>query len=200
MTKTSFDLYDYWQTVSVFGSIYAGEKNRFDELMMRKRKAELCALLHKVIQNELNEQDRLLIRLHWYQGKTADEIAGLLHLDRSSVYRRIERITGTLFEKLKYAMCYRYDGDFAQSAVKLLGEDLQKDLRAGQTAAGALRRCRDRMFLSQQEVGAMLGLADGRVAQLEQSTETMTVGELRKFMNLFGLSADALLFGDSERG
>ncbi len=200
MTKTSFDLYDYWQTVSVFGSIYAGEKNRFDDLMMRKRKAELCALLHKVIQNELSEQDRLLIRLHWYQGKTADELAELLHLDRSSVYRRIERITGTLFEKLKYAMCYRYDGDFAQSAAKLLGADLQKDLCARKTAAGTLRRCRDRMFLSQQEVGAMLGLADGRVAQLEQSAETMTVGELRKFMNLFGLSADALLFGDSERG
>ncbi len=200
MTKSSFDLYDYWQTVNAFGHIYTGEKSRFDELLMRKRKAELCALLHKVIQNELDEQDRLLIRLHWYQGKSADELAALLHLDRSSVYRRIERITDTLFEKMKYALCYRYDNDFAQTAERLLGSDLQKELQSQQTAGGTLRRCRKQMFLSQRELGALLGLSDTRVALLENNAESMTVGELRKFMTLYGMSADALLFGDAERG
>ena len=104
MQKTSFDLYDYWQTVNTFSHIYALDKNRFDELLLRRRKAELCALLTKVIRNELNEQDQLLIRLHWYQGKNADELSELLGLDRSSVYRRIERITNTLFEKLNEAL------------------------------------------------------------------------------------------------
>ena len=200
MTKSSFDLYDYWQTVNAFGNIYAGEKSRFDELMMRKRKAELCALLQKVIQNELNEQDRLLIRLHWYQGKNAQELAETLQLDRSSVYRRIERITNTLFEKMKYALSYRYDNDFAQTAAHLLGSDLNKELQSQQSAGGTLQRCRKRMCLSTQELGALLGLPDTRVALLETDADTMTVGELRKFMNLYGLSADSLLFGDSERG
>lgn len=200
MTKSSFDLYDYWQTVNAFGNIYAGEKSRFDELMMRKRKAELCALLQKVIQNELGEQDRLLIRLHWYQGKNAQELAETLQLDRSSVYRRIERITNTLFEKMKYALSYRYDNDFAQTAAHLLGSDLNKELQNQQSAGGTLKRCRKRMCLSTQELGALLGLPDSRITLLETDADTMTVGELRKFMNLYGLSADSLLFGDSERG
>lgn len=200
MTKTSFELYDYWQTVNAFGHIYAGEKSRFDELLMRKRKAELCALLHKVIQNELNEQDRLLIRLHWYQGKTPDELSAALHLDRSSVYRRIERITNTLFEKMKYALCYRYDNDFAQSAERLLAVDLKNELSTRQNTGSTLRRCRSRLCLSRQELGTLVGVPETRIEQLEKSADSMTVGELRTFMNLFGLSADALLFGDSERG
>ena len=150
MTKTSFDLYDYWQTVNAFGHIYAGEKSRFDELLMRKRKAELCALLHKVIQNELDEKDRLLIRLHWYQGKTPD--------------------------------------------------DLKNELSNRQNTGSTLRRCRSRLCLSRQELGALVGVPETRIEQLEKSADTMTVGELRTFMNLFGLSADSLLFGDSERG
>ena len=200
MTKTSFDLYDYWQTVNTFSRIYETDKTRLDALLMRKRKAELCALLQKVIQNELDEKDRLLIRLHWYQGKTADEIASLLQLDRSNVYRRIERITDSLFEKMKYALSYRYDDDFAQSACKLLHSDLQKDLQAQEKTACALQKFRRQLFLTRQELGAMLGISGARVALLEKDVSGMTVEEMRKCMTLFGVSADALLFGGAERG
>ena len=200
MTKTSFDLYDYWQTVNTFGHIFDGDKNRCDALLMRKRKAELCTLLHKVIQNELCEQDRLLIRLHWYRGKTIDETAEILRLDRSSVYRRIERITATLFEKLKYALSYRYDDDFAQHAEKLLQGELQQEIQRQEATADSLGKLRRRMFFSREELGCLLGIPAQRVADLEADAGGMTVAELKKCMALFGVSADALLFGDSERG
>ena len=200
MTKTSFDLYDYWQTVNTFSHIYEDDKPRFDALMMRMRKAELCALLHRVIRNELNEQDRLLIRMHWYQGKTAEEIAAILELDRSSVYRRIERITNTLFEKLKYAVSYRYDNDFSQSAAKLMQKDLCTELQARENEPATLRKYRKGMFLTKEELASLLGLSASRIAELERDTACMTVGELRKFTALFGVSADTLLFGSTERG
>ena len=200
MQKTSFDLYDYWQTVNTFSHIYALDKSRFDDFLLRRRKAELCALLTKVIRNELNEQDQLLIRLHWYQGKSVDELSELLGLDRSSVYRRIERITNTLFEKLKYALSYRYDNDFSSSASALLRGDLQRELQSSEKAGTALRQYRKKVCLTTAELGAMLGISQARVEAIEKDADKMSVGELRQCMTLFGVSADSLLFGATERG
>ena len=200
MTKNSFDFYDYWQTVNTFSRVFETEKAQLDDLLMRRRKAELFALVQKVIRNELCEEDRRLISLHWFRGMSVDALAQELALDRSSVYRRIERITNTLYEKMKYALSYRYDNDFAQSAAALLRKDAQKELHAQHTACTALQKCRRQLALTREELSIFMKMPAARIAQIEKDMSVMTVGELKRFLHFFGESAETFLFDESERG
>ena len=114
--------------------------------------------------------------------------------------KKIERITNTLFEKLKYALSYRYDNDFSSSASALLRGDLQRELQSSEKAGTALRQYRKKVCLTTAELGAMLGISQARVEAIEKDADKMSVGELRQCMTLFGVSADSLLFGATERG
>ena len=55
---------------------------------MRHNKALREKLVRRVIRNELNDRDRLLVRLHWYQGKSKDEIAALDGAPRTGACRQ----------------------------------------------------------------------------------------------------------------
>lgn len=201
MAITSFDLYDYWQMVNTFGDIYQKEKRVVNNYILRQRKAELCALVQKVINNELCEQDRLLVRLHWYKGKTKDEIADLVNLDRSTVFRHFERINETIYEKLKYAIEYRYGNDFSSAAKALISTDIKNSLLANpvEKIGERLAVLRKSQFLSFDELSELTSIKEKRLEALEQSGKEMSVVELKKLSAVFGVSTDYIIFGIGEK-
>ena len=197
MAKNNFDLYDYWQTVNTFSDVYYNEKRVADNYLLRKRKAELCALVQKVIKNELCEQDRLLVRLHWYKGKSKEEIAELVGLDRSSIYRRFEKINDIIYEKLKYAIEYRYDADFASKAKVLIKTDIKQSLLSSPTEkiGERLTALRKNQFLSLKELSELTSISTKRLEELEKHGKEMTVIELKKISSFYGVSTDYIIFG-----
>lgn len=60
-------------------------------------------LVKKCIQNELDESERELLRLRYYERLSVREIADLVGLVPSSVYRRLDSIQCKLYNYLKYA-------------------------------------------------------------------------------------------------
>ena len=197
MAKNNPDLFDYWQTVNTFSDVYYTEKRVADNYLMRKRKAELCALVQKVIKNELSEQDRLLVRLHWYKGKSKEEIAELVGLDRSNIYRRFEKINEIIYEKLKYAIEYRYDADFAAKAKVLIKTDIKQSLLSSPTEkiGERLAALRKNQFLSVKELSELTSISIKRLEELEKHGKEMTMIELKKISSAFGVSTDYIIFG-----
>ena len=78
--KEAFDVWQAQQNIDI------------DDYILRRRRRELNELVRKVIKNELCEKDRLLVALHWYKGKSKDEIADIMGIDRSTVFRRFDKI------------------------------------------------------------------------------------------------------------
>lgn len=153
--------------------------------------------MKKVIKNELSERDRLLVSLHWYKGKSKQEIAELTGLDRSTVFRRFEKINNTIYEKLKYAIEYRYGDSFSSSALLLIKKDVsslggQKSL---ESIGERLLRLREEQYLSKQDVSRFTGIALSRLSLIEKSGKEVTMEELKKLSAFFRVSSDYILFG-----
>lgn len=197
--NNSFTKYDYSKAREAFNLWNEQEDSELDDYVLRERKRELFALLKKVIKNELSERDRLLVSLFWYKGKSKAEIADIVGLDRSTVFRRFERINNIIYEKLKYAIEYRYGDDFASSALLLVKKDVSHSggLKALESIGERLTRLREEQYLSKQDVSSCTGISLSRLAAIEKSGKEITMAELKKLAAFFKVSSDYIIFGQN---
>ena len=165
---------------------------------MRHNKALLEKLVRRVIRNELNDRDRLLVRLHWYQGKSKDEIAALLGVDRSTVHRGLERAGKIIYDNLKYAVDYHFDASCREEAKETLRNAGQSTF-AIEALSGIGERlywCRRQKRLSLQELSQITGIAPERLQTLEANGREMMMTELGLLTAALGVSATDLIFGE----
>ncbi|HEX8358924.1 MAG TPA: sigma-70 family RNA polymerase sigma factor [Longimicrobium sp.] len=73
--------------------------SRADERVMEAeagtRRAEMLAVLETVI-GELDEEDRLIVQMHFARGETVATVARALRLEQKPLYRRVERLRSRL--------------------------------------------------------------------------------------------------------
>ena len=162
-----------------------------------RQRAALHALVRRVIREELNEQDRLLVRLHWYRGKSMDEIAQLVGMDRSAVYRRMDRIHKTVYDRLKYAVDFRFDSEFRPGAHEAL-QSAGRSACAIEALNGIgerLCRARQQKNYSFRDVQRAAGIAPDRMLALEADGRQMMMTELSALCKALGVGVSELLFG-----
>lgn len=206
--SNSFTKYDYLKAREALSIWQAGECQDVEDYVLRERKAELCRLVRKVIKNELDDRDRLLVSLCWYKGKSKQEVAELIGVDRSTVFRRFEKINDIIYEKLKYALEYRYGDDFSKKAMLLVKKDVSSNARLYEleSIGERLLRLREEQFLSRDEVSALTGISVSRLKTIEKSGKEITMCELKKLSSFFRVTSDYIIFGkervlrDSETG
>lgn len=194
--QDSFDLSDYYSAKQVFSQWQAQQAQEIDDYILRQRKAELNALVRRVIDNELNQSSKLLIDLRWNKGYSLEKIAQMLNIDPSTVHRRIEKITDTLYEKLKYALEYRFghEGRNASVVVKSqLKNSYAQDCLS--SCSDRLRALRKENQLSVKELSACTKIPEERLEKIESGTISVSVNELILLASFFKVSSDYLLFG-----
>lgn len=197
LSENSFTKFDRLKAQEAF-SIWKAEENRdVDEYILRKRKEELHRLVKKVVENELDEKDRLLVLLHWYKGKPKEEIAEIVGSDRSTIYRRFEKINDVIYEKLKYAIEYRYGDDFSSKAMLLIKKDVssKQGINGLESIGERLFRLRNEQYLSKSDVGSLTGIRPERLSVIEKSGKEITMAELKKLSSFFRVTSDYILFG-----
>ena len=113
--NNSFNKSDYENAQLAFSLWQSKQQETIDEYLMRKRKIELNCLVRQVIENELCAIDKTIVQLHWYRGKTVNETAEAIGIDRSNISRRLDKINDIIYDKLKYAIQYRYGKDYSSS-------------------------------------------------------------------------------------
>lgn len=198
MENNSFTQFDYAKAKKAFNIWNERKTDDLDDYVMRERKRELQFLIKKVINNELSEKDRLLVSLHWYKGKTKQEIAELVGVDRSTIFRRFEKINDIIYEKLRYAIEYRYGDSFAPDTLLLLKRDVTSVGINGLESIGErLARLRKEQFLTKEDVCSCTGISQKRLDVIEKRGKEITMTELRRLASFFRVSSDYIIFGQN---
>ena len=113
--NNSFNKSDFENAQLAFSLWQSTQHESVDEYVMRKRKIELNCLVREVIENELSDKDKMIVQLHWFRGKCINEVAQTVGIDRSNISRRLDKINDIIYDKLKYALQYRYGKDYSSS-------------------------------------------------------------------------------------
>ena len=165
--------------------------------MMRKRKIELHNLVRLVIENELTDTDKAIVQLHWFKQKNINEVAQHIGLDRSNVSRRLDKINDIIYDKLKYALQYRYGKDYSASARLIIKN---KDALcivsdAENTVAQRIKNLRLRQGMTLKDTQDMTGIRESRLQDIEKGKCQATVEDIRLIATAFKTSGDYIIFG-----
>ncbi len=195
-TDTSFAEVEFTQAKQAFARWQSKADESVDEYTLRKRKSELFALVRTVIKNELDESQQEFVRLYWYEGKTLNEISKIMQLDKSTLSRKEKKINRIIYEKLKYAMEYRYGKSFDETAQLVIKSRSPVCCPFdGNSIAQRLRNIRLNQSLSVKDIAAASGISESRIELIEKRGGLMTAEELTKLCKLYGTTSDYIIFG-----
>ena len=168
-----------------------------DDYVLRKRKQELQQLVRTVIRDELSDFDKVIVEMRWYRNMTPNEISERLGVDRSTVTRHLEKINDTIYEKLKYAVEYRYGRKFSREAKTIIKSgDAYRCTVKGEDVSERIKQLRTNQFLTLKEVAALTGIKEKRLKEIEEKGTDMTMTELKKLQRF---SCAALMTSFSAR-
>ena len=195
-SSNSFEIADYLTAREVYAAWQAEESKELDDWLMRQRKAELNALVRKVIKNEFSKEDKRLIELRWYKGYNCNEIGKMLGMSRSAVYRRLDKINDVLFDKLKYALEYRFGKKNEKSAL-LVEKDVRHygNYESMFPVGYRLHTLRTAQQLSLSDVCEKTGIPQKRLTVIEKHGADISACELKKMAEFYKVSSDYILFG-----
>lgn len=166
------------------------------EYTLRKRKAELRALVRKVIKDDLEPQQQLLVKLHWYDGASVSQIALQTGLSKSTVSRKLDNINNIVYDKLKYAIEYRYGSRFSEDAkVIIKNADRIMYCERPTDVSQRLKALRKKQCLSIEQLSALTGISPKKLDQCEKNESTVTVGQVVSLAKFYGVSCDYILTG-----
>ena len=195
-SDNSFTLQERRDSQEAFALWQAQINETVDAYTLRKRKSELYALVRRIIKNELDPRQQEIVRLHWYEEKSLNEIAEILGIDRSTMYRIDKRINEIIYDKLKYAIEYRFGKSFSDSAPLIIKSNPSACCPVdGKDIAHRLRDLRLRQSLDTRDVATVTGINKSRLDFIENQGEQITAYELSKLTKLFGTTSDYIIFG-----
>ena len=104
--------------------IGACDKNAICSFLSVSRKNMLSRLMRIAIENELDDMQKKIIRLIWYDGLSVTKTAEKLGVNKSTVTRQSHKAYDKLKNSLKYVMMYQVECpddliDYFKEAVKV---------------------------------------------------------------------------------
>ena len=195
----SFSLSDIDNAAYAYNNWQGTRSESIDEYLMRKRKIELNCLLKKIIANELNDKDKEIVKFHWFEGLSISETAKILNVDRSTISRRLDKINDIIYDKMKYAVEYRYGKDYSSSvAVIIKNKDALCLINEKNDSPGRrIRNLRIRQGFTLEDTGAMTGIAPKRIKAIENEIEEISANDIKRIATAFRTTADYIVFGNN---
>lgn len=89
--------------------IGTGEKDKICSFISLARRNNVSRLLRKAIEDELDEMQREIIRLLWYENYSVTKAAEILGVNKSTVTRQSKKAYDKLRTSLKYVMLYQFE-------------------------------------------------------------------------------------------
>jgi DNA-directed RNA polymerase specialized sigma subunit len=195
--RNGFYQSDYENAQMAF-SLWQGKQHEtVDEYIIRKRKIELNCLVREVIENELCDTDKLIVKLHWYNGKNISETAEVVGISHSNISRRLDKINETIYDKLKYALQYRYGKDYSDSVRVIIKNkdalriipDLENSIHS------RIKHLRLTQSMSIKDTSDMTGISEKHLCDIENGTVQATAEDVRLIATAFKTSGDYIIFG-----
>ncbi len=196
MYDNSFSKEEYILACEAFSAWQGKQYENVDEYILRQRKCELNELVNKVIRKELSSSDRLLVELHWFRGLTKSEIARKLNVEPSTVSRRLNKISDIIYDKLKYALEYRYGSSFSRSAKLIIkNKDAFFSYTEPEVLSARIKQLRMKQGLALKDVSEMTGITEKALREIEEMGREPVCTEIRKLSVFYHTTADYIIFG-----
>ncbi len=169
------------------------------EYAWRKRSVDLSVLLENAIEKELTETEREIIKDFWFLDKTQSEIARARGISPAAVHLNLERAQGKLRRVLGYTVMYQNEV-LADSTVIPLAIARARVIAAARnarrgTAGDRIRRLRQSENLSRVSLCGALGMTEGRLKGIENSSVLPDARETVAVSEFFGVTTDYILKG-----
>lgn len=163
----------------------------------RIRKLKLLKVMKSVMDNELTPTQKDIVRLHYFENKNGEEIAGMYGLNRSTVSRMLNKIESIITENMRYVFEYselNLNEEFPPVTVARAIAFITADSAKADSIGKRIRKARLSKLLTQEQVAAATGMTVKRVDMIEK-TGNMTVQEMMKLIFFLSVSADYVIYG-----
>lgn len=163
----------------------------------RIRKLKLLKVMKSIMENELTQTQRDIVRLHYFEHKNGEEIAGMYGINRSTVSRMLAKVESIIRENMKYAFEYselNLSDEAPPVKVAQAIAFITADSAKANTIGERIRKTRLSKLLTQEQVAMAVGMTAQRIDMIEKSGK-MTVQEMMKLIFFFSVSADYIVFG-----
>lgn len=179
-------------------SLWQGTQHEtVDEYVLRKRKIELNCLVNEVIDNELTDEEKTLVHMHWFEERSHYDISKMLGVSPSTITRKFDKINSIIYDKLKYAIQYRYGKDYSR-AVKVIIKNkdglyllsAQKD-----TPAQRIRNLRMNQGLTLKDTESMTGISADKLDCIEKGERDILIKDVSRIATAFKVSCDYIISG-----
>lgn len=198
-TQNSFTAFDLADSMQAFSQWQGKAHESVDEYTLRKRKQELYALVRKVIKNELSPEQQKVVRLRWYEQKSMSEVAKILGVDKATISRKEKKINEIIYDKLKYAMEYRFGKSFSEESRLIIKSNTKACMPCDESSISQrLYILRLRQSLSEDDIAKLTGISKSRIKLFEKDASDLTINELSSLARLYGTTSDYIIFGTSK--
>ncbi len=167
------------------------------EYESRIRKLKLIKVMKSIMENELTENQRDIVRLHYFEHKNGEEIGRMYGINRSTVSRILTKVESIIRENMKYVAEYselNLNEEVPPVRVAQAIAFITADSAKADTIGGRIRKTRLSKLLTQEQVAMAVGMTAQRIDMIEK-TGNMTVQEMMKLIFFFSVSADYIIFG-----
>lgn len=195
--NNSFSKADIESAHQAFSMWQGTQQETVDEYVMRKRKIELNCLVNEVIKNELSQDEQTIVQLYWYEGKTLCEIGAIMGVSHTSISRKLSKINDIIYDKLKYAIQYRYGKDYSQAVKIIIKNKDGLNLFHGKADSPALRikTLRLGQGLTLTDTAEMTGISVAKLDSIEKGEREILVSDVMRIATAFRISCDYIIFG-----
>lgn len=196
-TNNSFSKADIESAHLAFSMWQGTQQETVDEYVMRKRKIELNCLVKEVIENELSENEQTIVKQYWYEGKTLCEIGEIMGVSHTSISRKLSKINDIIYDKLKYAIQYRYGKDYSRAVKVIIKNKDGLYLFHGKADSPALRikKLRLGQGLTLTDTAEMTGISAAKLESIEKGEREILVSDVMRIATAFRISCDYIIFG-----
>lgn len=169
------------------------------EYAWRKREVDMALLLEKAIENELTDSERSVVRLHWFDGKSANDISQINGISPVAVRKTLRRSQEKLERVLRYAVCYQQNVISESVIPVVVGR--AKVISAARNATGGsvgdrVLRLRQSQCLTLDALSAATGIKPSRILKIEEGS-LPDADELVALSGFFSVSTDFILKGET---
>ena len=172
-------------------------KESAEEYEKRIKKAKILRVLRSVIEKELDDGEKELLRLRYSERYSCFDIAESTGISRTKAFRSLRRIESTVGGIMKYVMEYAQldlREEITPLCVSKAVATMAAEAVSCDSLAHRLRKSREEKLLSIEAVSLSTGIDAERFREIEENGK-MSLDEFIKLTLFYSVSADYLIYG-----
>ncbi len=169
------------------------------EYAWRKREVDMALLLERAIEKELTADEKAVVKLHWFDGKSITGVSETRGVTPAAVKKMLRRSQQKLERVLSYAVCYQQNVISESIIPVVLGR--AKVISAARNATGGsigdrILRLRQSQYLTLEALGLATGINPLRISKIENG-DLPDGDEVVAISGFFSVSTDFILKGET---